>query len=227
MSHDARDFLIGSGRVVNMRRWCVKRRRFLKAAAGSGIAALAGCSTNGDTPTENPGTSTQENTQTPGEGTPTPDGTPTDKGTPTSQQEYTDTNESSAEKERENGLLEYGASFVEINNFNNINVEGIGEEVSTEDAEATDYDALLHDFKRFWYEDNMGEDDSLIIGYKDRDSGPSEMIFQSFKNGEESSSLWQDDYRDEAITKYFDKNISGITEASDNFPDDLLALAKK
>lgn len=198
----------------------IDRRAFL-AAAASGIAAFAGCSSTGNN--SSTPTSTHENS-----GTSEPQQSQTQSQTTTADQQYAESDELSEEKQYEKKALNNGYSFIEVA-ARDIQVSKM-EQTPTEDEPDDPYELLKYHFRDF-YARNGDPRDSIIFGYDMEPSGDSRnMSFRDFAESDSSNPVsdtpgYSGTYKETAIKRFFDENVSGVVDVSENFPDELLELA--
>jgi hypothetical protein len=130
----------------------------------------------------------------------------------------------------EQKLLNNNYAFIEIPS-QDIQMSNLQTIPSGEEPEDP-YEAMNYNFRNF-YARNGDPGDSIIFGYDMEPSGDSRnMLFKDFAQSESADSVtdspefgYSGTYKESAIQTFFDQNISGVSDVSDNFPDDLLELA--
>lgn len=193
----------------------IARRKFMAKAAAVGAAGLAGCS-NPQNPSEST-TTEYDNKSTDTQGT---------EQSPTTQEAYDDQNELPAEQDFEQRMLDNSYSFIEITP-ENINSEKITEERSSAD-DTTIYGNMIKDFDNF-LNNKMDPYDNAFFCYSGSDGN---LIFKDIAQSESAETVsdtgkfgYSAGGSKEAIERFLDGNISGVEDASDNFPEDLLEAA--
>jgi hypothetical protein len=199
------------------------KRRAVISAVGAGIAALAGCTNSG------------------GSGNPT--GTPTNNGSTATEPgqsksatqsstggQYAEPEERSAERQFEQELLNNEYGFIEIA-ADDIQMSKM-QQTPTPDEPDDPYELLKYHFRDF-YARNGDDGDSIIFGYDMEPSGDSRnMLFKDFAESASAEPVsdsaefgYSGTYKETAIRRFFNENVSGVVDVSENFPGELLEIA--
>jgi hypothetical protein len=221
----------------------VSRRRVLRTVGVGTTVVLAGCSGGGDgsdNGDSDPGESTPEG----GSGsTPTETQDQSNSQKPSQRKsKYNEPDEIPSEEKFEQNLVnEFGMetdedyTFVEFGS-NNVQLENkskIPSGTPTANSEENPYPIFVREFRNF-YARNVNTGDDIIFGYSltVRD-GTTNLIFKDFAQSESADPVsntpefgYSASGARSAIEKFFEENITGVKDVSENFPEELLKLAQ-